>query len=244
MHVTARAATAAMALLAIGCGDVCNGIAGTCVALTVDGQGQVDGIELTLSGAVTGRRVGPATATVQDLPVDIALQLTATTSSNLHIDASGVLLGRIVGEGSINVVLTGSHGTAHLRLGAAPPLDLAGTAYDLTPPCVTVCGGDLGQSSCWTTAVDCNTVQRCGTSLRACDAPTDMGAFSGHCGSDRNLYCCPSQYPVFCNTVAGNCGHCWSSGTNCGSPMVSCNDNLCHSCSNGHTYSCSTMSCP
>jgi hypothetical protein len=253
MHVIARFAIASLALVAVGCGDVCDGVAGTCVALTVDGSGQVDGIEVTLSGAANGRRVGPAMATVQDLPVTLALQLSSVSGGALHIDATGVLLGRIVGEGNTNVTLSGSHASATVRLGAAPPIDLAGSvdfsSPDLEPPCVTICssggGPDLGgQSSCWTAPVDCNTVQQCGSTLQACSPPSDMGAYGAHCDTNGTLYCCPSSYPVFCNTTSNNCGHCWTSGTNCGNVMTACPDGTCHSCNNSaQRYNCSTNLC-
>lgn len=113
----------AMNLLLVGCaGSVCDGVDGACVALNVQGGGMVDGLAITLSGAAKGKRVVPPFATPSALPVDVALQLPATTTSGtLHIDVVGVYLGGIVGNGATDVMVApGQHVNATVRFGVAP----------------------------------------------------------------------------------------------------------------------------
>src|SRR5439155_11116032 len=131
---------AAAALAWCGCeNDVCRGVDGTCVALTVAGPGQVDGLRIALSGAASGTRVAPANAVIQSLPVEVALQLQAATSGTLHIDVTGVLLGGEVGTGSADVDLSdGAHRTVTLTLSPdgviGGPDDGGVFGNDLAPP--------------------------------------------------------------------------------------------------------------
>ena len=138
-------ACAALAAAAIGCDNsACHGVDGTCVSLTVAGEGSVDGVQLTVSGAATGTRVAPAVADVERLPVEIALQPPSAANGPLHIDAVGVLYGTVVGSGSVDVTVSpGAHTSARVTLsltGSAPDggADLApGPPVDVTGSAVT-----------------------------------------------------------------------------------------------------------
>lgn len=136
-----RAALAAAALVLGGCAnDACHGVGVTCVALTVDGQGTVDGVELVLSGAASGTMVAPPQAVARSLPVDIALALAHAQNGSLHIGVVGVYLGQVVGSGAVDTMVTvGGHTSARVTLtpggsidhgdGGAPdvPFDVTGT---------------------------------------------------------------------------------------------------------------------
>jgi hypothetical protein len=136
-----RALLVISSLLWIGCDtSVCHDVDGTCVALTVDGSGNVDGVQLALSGAASGTRIAPKTADLHALPIDIALQLPSAQTGTLHIDAVGLLLGGAAGAGSVDVPITaGQHQSAHVTLtpggvvsgggdgGANLPFDVTGT---------------------------------------------------------------------------------------------------------------------
>ena len=66
-----KAALIFAAVLFAGCAnDVCRDVDGTCVALTVAGPGTVDGVEIVLSGAASGTKVGPRQADARALPVE------------------------------------------------------------------------------------------------------------------------------------------------------------------------------
>jgi len=103
---------------AAGCDNsACRGVDGTCVALTVEGAGSVDGLEIALSGAASGTKVVPPIATVSALPVEVGLQLAHASTGVLHIDVGGVLLGDRVGNGSVDVSITsGAHTRATVTL--------------------------------------------------------------------------------------------------------------------------------
>lgn len=133
---------AAALATAAGCDNsACRGVDGTCVSLTVSGSGSVDGVEVTLSGAASGVKVAPRTATQASLPVEIGLELAHASNGTLHIDAVGFLLGDNVGSGSTDVAITvGAHTSAHVTLSSGgggadagvdgatgPPIAVSGT---------------------------------------------------------------------------------------------------------------------
>ena len=109
---------ATLAAAAIGCDNgACHGVDGTCVALTVTGQGSVDGVQLTLSGAAMGTKVAPANAQIHTLPVEIAVQPPSAANGAVHLDVVGVLLGSVVGSGSTDVTVSpGAHTSATVAL--------------------------------------------------------------------------------------------------------------------------------
>jgi len=130
---------AAVLASAAGCDNgACRGVDGTCVALTVEGQGSIDGLSITLSGAASGNKVAPKTATLQSLPVEVALQVANASNGTLHIDVVGLLLGGTAGSGSVDVpIRVGAHQSARVKLapggtlgggdGGALPFDVTGT---------------------------------------------------------------------------------------------------------------------
>jgi hypothetical protein len=97
--------------------DACAGLDGTCVALTVDGPGQIDGLEIAVSGAATGSQVVPPVAAAHALPVDVAVELAHASSGALHLDVIGVFLGTVVGHGTADLTISaGAHASATVRL--------------------------------------------------------------------------------------------------------------------------------
>ena len=103
---------------AAGCDNsACRGVDGTCVALTVEGAGSVDGLEIALASAASGTKVVPPITKHSNLPIKIGLTLTHASTGMLHIDVSGVLLGDRVGDGSVDVAITaGAHTHATVTL--------------------------------------------------------------------------------------------------------------------------------
>jgi hypothetical protein len=161
-------------LLAAGCGasDPCAGHDGTCIALTVDGPGQVDQLAVHLSGAAALDAVTPpdGPAAPRALPVETAIYLPPVTG-RVTVDAVGLRAGGAVGEGSGVVDLTpGAHAALSIALGAAladgaaPPdlasaIDSAGAidqanATDLATPIDRATPVDQATSIDQATAVD------------------------------------------------------------------------------------------
>jgi hypothetical protein len=126
------------------CGrDVCADIDGTCVALTVRGEGRVDGLDITLSGAATGRKIAPEYAQVTDLPTSVALAIDHASTGTLHIGLAAVRGGAIVGEGDADVVIAqGRHVSASLELDATRT-DGGTSLFDLSCPDMGLRCGDV-----------------------------------------------------------------------------------------------------
>jgi hypothetical protein len=114
-----RAALLFAALVLGACGpEVCADVDGACVALTVEGVGEIDGLDIQLSGAATGRGVAPRRAEVATLPVQVALALPALAPGPLVIQVVGVRLGEVVGGGQISLeVDKDAHESASVTLG-------------------------------------------------------------------------------------------------------------------------------
>jgi hypothetical protein len=136
-------AAALAAGAAAGCdGSVCRDVSGACVALKVDGSNSVDGLEITLSGATSGHQVAPEEASLEPLPVEVALAIDKGAGV-LHIAVVGVAFGQIVGSGSTDVTIAaGKHVSATVTLkggangggggggsdgGVVAPFDVTGT---------------------------------------------------------------------------------------------------------------------
>ena len=115
-----RGLCASLAVLAAlaGCGnELCAGVDGACVALAVRGAGEIDGLDITLSGAASGRRVAPGRAEVARLPVHVALALPELEPGPLSIRVVAVRLGAIVGGGELTLSIErDEHATAELEL--------------------------------------------------------------------------------------------------------------------------------
>jgi hypothetical protein len=115
-----------------------------------------------------------------------------------------------------------------------------------SPHCETsdswlVCCGDTHQTfcettvpggeGCWTTGVDCSTVQSCGGQARACQA-----GGTAHCTADGGFLCCGGSYPTFCDARNGASANCFGSGIDC-STVTPCGGRD-HACPTGGTPSC------
>jgi hypothetical protein len=125
-------------VLLAGCGrDVCADLDGTCVALEVHGQGmadgQIDGLDITLAGAATGRQIAPEFASIASLPVSVALEVPTATAGVLAVHVVAVREGTLVGGGDVSIAIKpGQHVTAAVTLGVladdaglTAPVDLA-----------------------------------------------------------------------------------------------------------------------
>jgi hypothetical protein len=126
--------------------DACSDVDGTCVSLTVRGSGAVDGLDITLTGAATGRKIAPEYSEVAELPVTVALALDHAGAGALHIGLAAVRGGAIVGEGNADVsIAPGEHASATLELdstrsdGGTSLFDLA--CPDMGERCGAVCCG-------------------------------------------------------------------------------------------------------
>ncbi len=99
-----------VAALTAGCSptDPCANVAGACVALTVDGHGDVDTLRLSLSGAAAGSRFAPVEAKVATLPVYLALQLA-------HADPAG----NVFAGGAVDILVEASLATHPVGAGLA-----------------------------------------------------------------------------------------------------------------------------
>lgn len=127
--------------LANGCGnDACTGLGGTCIALTVDGAGSVDTLQVVLSGATNGTRVAPAQASVGKLPVDVAVQLSTFRGGVVDIAVVGYLAAQPVGAGTTSLPLAaGDHKSARVTLGAGASLDLSAPSDLAVAPDFAAC---------------------------------------------------------------------------------------------------------
>ena len=126
-----------------------------------EGGTEIDGLDIVLTGAATGRRVVPPFAAVSTLPLRVALQLTAVKSGPLHVEVVGVRFGSVVGVGTTDVdIVSGANAAATVVLGGS----MARACRD--PARSTRCG-DLG---CWPNETDrCRPCRRRG---RAGPTPT------------------------------------------------------------------------
>ena len=135
-------------LALVACGrDVCADVDGTCVALAVHGTGQVDGLDITLSGAATGRQIAPEFAEVADLPVSVALAIDHPSIGPLHVALAAVRGGAVIGAGSADVTISpGGHYAATLELDASAVDGGLTSQFDLACPdmgsrCGSLCCG-------------------------------------------------------------------------------------------------------
>ena len=134
----AAALLAAAALAACGDdADPCDGVAGTCVALTVDSGtvSAIDQLELDVlwdDGHGTTTTLPDGGGTVA-LPLATAIALETDHDNTIAVVAAGKLSGTVQGTGAATLELAaGAHGTLAIHL--APPEDcVAGSFY---------CGGD------------------------------------------------------------------------------------------------------
>ena len=125
--------------------SVCDGVNGTCVALTVESStvSSVDGLHIVGTLAVDGKKEtsGPATA----LPVHVALLLPATASGAWHLEIDGVLNTLVVGHGTADATVTpGQHTAVTCTLLGNGGADLAGS--DLTG--ADLAGTDAARPQC------------------------------------------------------------------------------------------------
>ena len=202
----------ALAALAGGCGDdVCAGIDGACVALDVRGVGDVDGLDITLSGAASGHEVAPRLATVATLPVHVALQLAAPRTGELVIDVVGVRLGEIVGGGTARLqVAPGRHAHATVELDAVTLDGGLNTSADLACPVDTQrCGGACctGAQRCSEGAcVDCAGGAACGAVCCKSGEVCRAGACAPpYTTASLYVYLCP-DFLTGCSTSAFTVG--------------------------------------
>jgi hypothetical protein len=138
------------ALVLSGCGnDLCDGIAGACVDLTVNGSGQIDTLKIRASSiGFDETRLAPPWATPASLPVYLALALDPQTNGlaklggggfpggALRLDITGLAHNQTIGVAQTSLTLgANDHVSASVRLGAAmtPVEDLA-SAPDLASP--------------------------------------------------------------------------------------------------------------
>ncbi len=100
-------------------GDVCEGAAGTCVALTVTSaqiHTPIDSLILTASDAVSGKQTTNATAGATP-PFQIALHFGATATGHVHLDVAATGGSGHLGSGSTDVTLApGTHIAATVDL--------------------------------------------------------------------------------------------------------------------------------
>jgi photosystem II stability/assembly factor-like uncharacterized protein len=151
MRTLACFALTAALLVAGGCGtvasDPCKGVAGTCVALTVQSSTvtAVDSLHILASGALTGDQTSSGGRA--NLPIVVALKLPSGVSGELDLHVDGVLTAAIVGSCDTSATVTdGQHttlvctlvgpdnGSIDMSMGGGD--DLTGTGPDmLTPTC-------------------------------------------------------------------------------------------------------------
>jgi hypothetical protein len=120
-----------------GSDDPCEGHAGACITLDVDGENveRIDQLELDVlydgvHGTTTTQPSGGGTI---DLPFVVAVDVDLTREAQVGIVAAGKLAGTVLGTSAASTVLA-SGGRATLSLVLAPPQTCtAGTFY---------CGGD------------------------------------------------------------------------------------------------------
>lgn len=163
-------ALALAALLASGCAnDLCGDALAACVALTVGGSGEIDTLQITASGSVSASRVAPTFASVAQLPVYVAVDMSASFRGGpLHLDVAAFRRAKPLGVGSVDLTLNRSdHVAASVTIGppGQPGPDLA-----MAPPgpdMAFVCQPDLG-----TLASDPHNCGSCGHDCRggACSA--------------------------------------------------------------------------
>lgn len=152
----------AVSAFAGGCGgndDVCAGVSGTCVALTVESTTvlAVDSLHIVATGAVAGAET--TSGARKSLPLHVALKLPASASGRWNLSIEGLLGGVVVGSGPASAdVVPGKHTTANCTLtaigggdgGSDGGLNLAGSdgGGDMSP---VVCdpSGAKGPACVW-----------------------------------------------------------------------------------------------
>ena len=151
MRALACFALGASLLAGAGCGsaaiDPCKGLAGTCVALTVQSStvATVDSLHIVASGALTGDQTSAGGRA--NLPIVVALQLPANVTGSLDLHVDALLAATLVGSCDTDTLVTpGQHssaictllnvdnGNVDMSMGGGD--DLAGTGPDMLPlPC-------------------------------------------------------------------------------------------------------------
>lgn len=127
-----------------GCGksDPCNGIAGTCVSLTVQSStvSMVDSLQISATGAVTATQ---GTSGVRSsLPIHVALKFPASVSGALHLDVNGLLSSMLVGSGSTDItVMPAQHSSATVTL-----VGTSGAGFDMSESDMAGTNGDMPSS--------------------------------------------------------------------------------------------------
>jgi hypothetical protein len=163
---------ALLALVLVGCANnLCDGIDGACIDLTVTGTGEIDTLRLRFTGAVDTTKIAPPFATVSRLPVNLAIALTSRgpqpigakifSGGPLEINVTALRHDIAVGVGLVDLSLTTTqHVSATVSLkppGATPPMDLAFTDFpsfdlarplDLKPACVDTTKDPMNCGEC------------------------------------------------------------------------------------------------
>lgn len=162
MRLVGLTLLSAIAVSGCGPGDICNGVSGTCVSVSIKSSEvkSVDSLVVSASDAVTGTRTSSFGA-AHNLPIDLAVSFpsSATAAGKLVLTVVGELHGNVVGQGSASVDIVAnqhSHIVVTLDSGqvgqstdmSSGDLGSAADAADLGPACAASCSDSQTLKTC------------------------------------------------------------------------------------------------